>query len=520
MRDFSVKRRSRVPRWLKGTMIVAILWSLLGAGMYYRAGAALKSNTTAPDIVIRHIHQARYAGFFPLKHRLDEMENIAEILAGKSPSTRDSASLTRGSYQAVLNNLLSAHSLDTFSTLMNYLKERKVSLPRFQAIYDFDQGHFAKAKPVLKQDPAFHQFYESGSVPVLKGVLRFDMESGKFKALLPGTGFLEKAFRPNRHFLSILETSLNPEVQNILYQSMSKWNGAFLLAENTRLIGLCGKSMNPFQDVFEAGSVVKVVTMAAALEEGVSINFPYNCKGPIRVGGRIFYDWKKHGKLNSLADSLACSCNLVFAETALRLGPEVERQWLNRFGIDNHIFPIGELAVRLGEQRVPLDGDYSLARGAIGLDTPYISPYWLVRTAASIALNGQNVLPSPFTEEEIPGYGTKALKILSTKTPLFPEKTLSAIEEGMLKAVNWKNGTGKRAAVPGIKLMLKTGTAGNAPYNSVLMGTFEMNGHRYGFGLFLEKGGRAEFNGAAVLKSALEKLRLRLLAQQSPGEKH
>ncbi|NOY21959.1 MAG: hypothetical protein GXO70_00400 [Acidobacteria bacterium] len=516
MRSFSAKRQSRVPGWLKGLMIIGIAWSLVGAGMYYRAGAALKSRSSTPATMLHHIHQARYTGFFPLKHRLDEMENVATILAGRKSAIEDSVHLTHETYQVVLRNLLAAHRLDTFSSLMNYLIRQKVSMPRFQGMYYFDQGKFAKAAPFLKQDPAFQSYFVSGSVPVVAGVLDVDMKSGKFRAKLPGTGFLENAVSPHRHFLAIYENSLVPDIQKILYQSMGKWSGAFLVTENDHLIGLCAKNMNPFRDVFEAGSVIKVVTMAAAIEEGVTVDFPYNCKGPIRVGGRIFYDWKKHGELKNMADSLACSCNLVFAETALKLGPEVEGRWLDRFGINNRSFFLGELEARLGEKRAPLAGDYALARGAIGLDTAYITPYWLVRTAASLASDGRDILPTPFTNEIVPGNGTLALQSHSETEPLFPKEALPSIKEGMLNAVNWKNGTGKRAMVPGIKLMLKTGTAGKSPYNSVLMGTFEVGGHRYAFGLFLEKAGRAEFNGTAVLKSALEKLRIKLMIHQRP----
>ncbi len=518
MRDFSMRRKSRVPGWLKGLMIVCILWSLVGAGMYYRAGAMLKSMDAPPAAVLRHVRQARHVGFFPLKHRLDEMENVTQILAGGKPVIADTAHLNDGTYRVILINLLKLHRLDTFSTLMNYLIRQKVVLPRFQGIYDFDRGNFSEATPILKKDPDFQAYYKAASVPVIEGVLDLDMRTKKLRAKLPGTAFLEKAISSQRHYLAMRGSSLDPDVQKILYQSMGKWDGAFLVAENGHLIGLCGRNMNPFQDVFEAGSVVKLVTMAAAVAEGVSVDFPYNCNGPIRVGGRIFYDWKKHGKLGSMADSLACSCNLVFAQTALRLGPEVEGRWFSRFGINNRVFSMGELAVRLGEQRSPLTGDYALARGAIGLDSAYITPYWLVRTASSLAANGKDVLPTLFTEVIVPGYGKMVVSPQTESKALFPEAAIPSIEEGMRKAVSWENGTGKRAAVPGIDLMLKTGTAGKSPYNSVLMGTFGINGKRYAFGLFLKKAGRAEFNGAAVLKSALEKLRIRLMTRQIPKE--
>ncbi len=518
MRNFSMKKKSRVPGWLKSLMIIGILWSLVAAGMYYRAGAVLKSRDKSPEIVMRKIRQARYIGFFPLKHRLDEMENVATILSGKPATLSDSARLTQETYRVILKNLLEAHKLSVFSALMNYLQNRHVTLPRYQGMYDFDRGMFAKAAPVLKHEPGFRKFYQTGQIPVIRNVLNFDMKTGKFQAELPGTAFLETAFKTHRHFLAIYGSSLDADVQKILYQALGKWEGAFLLADKARLIGLCAKNMNPFQDIFEAGSVIKLVTMAAAEEEGVSIKFPYNCNGPIRVGGRIFYDWKKHGKLNSMAESLACSCNLVFAETALKLGPEVETQWLSRFGIDNHRFLMGELNVRFGEQKVSITGDYALARAAIGLDTAYVTPYWLVRTADSLTMDGKNISPTLFTDEEIPENGVRVFQPDFKNFPLFPKKAVSAIKEGMTKAVIWKNGTGKRAAVPGMKLMLKTGTAGNSPYNSVLMGLFEINGRPYAFGLFLKNAGRAEFNGAAVLKSALERVRLRLMTRQQAME--
>lgn len=519
MRNFSAKRRNRVPGWLKALIVIGIAWSLAGAGMYYNAGAALKNRTSSPVTILNRIRYARYTGFFPLRHRLDEMENIASILADRKPIIANSARLTLGTYQVLLKNILENHRLDTFSRLMDYLKSKNLHLPRFQGIYDFDHGNFSKAAPFLKNNPDFKPYFARGFVPVIENVLDMDMDSGKFRARLPGTSFLEKAVPRHRHFLAIYGSSLDPDIQKILYQSMGKWNGAFIISKNSQLIGLCAKNMNPFQDVFEAGSVIKVVTMAAAIEEGTTVDFPYNCKGPIRVGKHIFYDWKKHGKLKNMADSLACSCNLVFAETALKLGPEVEERWLDRFGINNRSFSLGELSIRLGEQRTPLDsGNYALARGAIGLDTAYITPYWLIRTAASLALDGQDVLPTPFTNGIVPGNGILVLQPHSRTNPLFPGDTLPSIEEGMLKAVNWKNGTGKRAAVSGIKLMLKTGTAGKSPYNSVLMGIFEVDGERYAFGLLLKKAGRAEFNGTAVLKSALKSLRLRLMMMQKPAE--
>jgi len=100
--------------------------------------------------------------------------------------------------------------------------------------------------------------------------------------------------------------------------------------------------------------------------------------------------------------------------------------------------------------------------------------------------------------------------------PLMAEDVLDSIRTGMELAVSWEEGTGHRAETPGIPLYLKTGTAGDPPYNSILMGWFEIQGVRYSFGLFLEKGGKAEFNGARVLQEAIRRLRLVL---QQPADR-
>ena len=504
------KKRS----WFKRLVILVLVWAITGGILHYRCRQALLTSPPDPALLNSRIQTARWAFFLPLSGRLNEMANLGKILAGESPAHKKPGRLTAGEYSTFLTHLLENQDLDMFRKIVDYLSLRNLVPQRLAAIDRFDRGDYEGARSVLASDPAFAELYKSGHVPVVDGVMYRDMETGTLHAQLPGTAFLVNHLQPEHHLVH-METTLDPAIQRILYESMDQFSGGFCLAKGSHLLGLVGKNKDPLIDLSEAGSVVKVVTMAAALTVDGPGPFPYNCNGPIRVDNRIFYDWKAHGKLGDYPHSLACSCNLVFAETGLRLGPEVMTQWMNRFGLSDHAsvswpgFSFQPAAL------AELNGDWTLARGAIGLDAPRISPYWLVMTAASLAGDGRQVHPIPFQSSDVFGYTSQPL------TPVAGEQLLTAdvldsIRTGMELAVNWEEGTGHRAETQGVPLYLKTGTAGKSPYNSILMGWFDIQGERYSFGLFLEKGGKAEFNGAHVLKEAIGRLRLVL---QKPADR-
>lgn len=71
------------------------------------------------------------------------------------------------------------------------------------------------------------------------------------------------------------------------------------------------------QAVFQPGSVFKMVTGMAALENGLSPNYAINDKGFIKLGNKIFgdYDWNFYGKnhgITNLYKAIEQSCNVYF----------------------------------------------------------------------------------------------------------------------------------------------------------------------------------------------------------------
>ena len=88
-------------------------------------------------------------------------------------------------------------------------------------------------------------------------------------------------------------------------------------------------------DVYEPGSTFKLITLAGALNEGLTnINERFYCGGRCTVDGEKIKCWKSvgHGSL-TLLDAFKNSCNCVFVQLALRLGIDKYYEYLNYFGI-------------------------------------------------------------------------------------------------------------------------------------------------------------------------------------------
>ncbi|MCQ2556163.1 MAG: hypothetical protein MJ149_02405, partial [Clostridia bacterium] len=88
-------------------------------------------------------------------------------------------------------------------------------------------------------------------------------------------------------------------------------------------------------DVYEPGSTFKLVTLAAALNEGLtSVDEHFYCGGRCSVDGETIKCWKTtgHGS-ETLVEAFKNSCNCVFVNLALRLGVEKYYEYLNLFGL-------------------------------------------------------------------------------------------------------------------------------------------------------------------------------------------
>lgn len=118
-----------------------------------------------------------------------------------------------------------------------------------------------------------------------------------------------------------------------------------------------GQDFNPLVSaVYEPGSVMKLITMAAALDSGtVTPTTTYNDTGAIEVGGHISYNWDRgaHGVVD-MTTLLARSLNVGAATIATWMGPTTFYDYFQRFGFGH---PTNVDIANEAEGLMPLPGN-------------------------------------------------------------------------------------------------------------------------------------------------------------------
>ncbi len=210
-------------------------------------------------------------------------------------------------------------------------------------------------------------------------------------------------------------------------------------------------------DPFEPGSTLKIVTAAAALEEGVAApETIIDCQaGALSVGRRTIRDVHPHGRLN-LCEVVAFSSNVGAAKLGLALGPKAFHRHLARFGFGrlSGIDLPGESA---GLLRPP--GDWrqiDTASASFGYGVA-VTAVQLIAAYAAVA--NQGVLMRPFVVREIiDARGEVVRRFEPSKRGRAMRPHTARTLTSMLEKVVAPGGTGARAAVPGYRVAGKTGT--------------------------------------------------------------
>lgn len=212
-------------------------------------------------------------------------------------------------------------------------------------------------------------------------------------------------------------------------------------------------------DLFEPGSTLKAITVAAALEEGVvrSTDQIYCENGKWKVGSDTIHDTHKHG-LVSVKRIISSSSNIGTAKMAVQLGRERLHRYLTAFGFGHKsgLELPGEAAGLLRPaKKWPL---IQLANVAFGQGIA-VSTLQIAQAYATFANRGVLVTPRLVSHISEPD-GQKRVPPRPAPVRVVSESTAEAVVE-MLEAVvaDEKNGTGVKAQIAGIRVAGKTATA-------------------------------------------------------------
>ncbi len=221
-------------------------------------------------------------------------------------------------------------------------------------------------------------------------------------------------------------------------------------------------------DTYEPGSTYKILTLAAALEEGVvTTHSTFNCGGSVVVDGWTMKCSNKSGHgLQDLATATANSCNPAFINIGLTIGTDVYYQYMKSFGLRSTtgVDLQGEaLGVAASEKDFkPID----LASYAFGQNFT-VTPVQLIAAQAA-CINGGYLYTPYVVEQVLDDDGNVISQHDATPVRQVVSEETSAIVREILEGVV-ANGTGRNGQVAGYRIGGKTGTADQGKTGNVVV---------------------------------------------------
>ena len=276
-----------------------------------------------------------------------------------------------------------------------------------------------------------------------------------------------------------------------------------------------GNENRAFDREYEPGSVIKVITGLNALTSGADVKsmFPYECKGYLLIDGRHFGDWVPygHGKLNSIDDALAVSCNVFFADLGLHLGRDRLEQFMHSAGFDAQV-NLGIFQVPLGRIVGPVFNNFETGFLAIGLQHEQINAIHLAMLASMMANRGVLTTPRLVRERRSILGDVIGTPQQQGKTRIASASAAEQMIAAMQAVASEPRGTGRRAPVEGLTVAMKTGTAGERQegLDGLIMAFAPVQNPKIAFGLIAEGAGPAEFVAARIAHDFLERMKPRL----------
>jgi peptidoglycan glycosyltransferase len=363
---------------------------------------------------------------------------------------------------------------------------------------------------------------------------------GKENAVLQGTSDALFFSRIQDLFTGVeptggaVELTINPAAQQAAWDALGDQRGAvvavdpsngeilalvskpsfdpnLLAAHDTKAVDAAHKELEERPDkplynraiagnLYAPGSTFKLIVAAAALESGQYTKdsvLPAPSTYPLpgssaHINNSGDSSCAPQGEM-ALGDALRISCNTAFAGLGVQLGAEALADQTQKFGFGKPI----EIPLKSLPSTFPENMDKAqTAQASIGQFDDRVTPLQMSLVAAAIANNGSIMKPHLVRTER-----DADLKVIST-TPVtqmsqaVSQETAAQMHEMMVSVVT--AGTGKQAAVDGVTVGGKTGTAEKAPGQApdVWMVAFgEANGKSVAVAVVVEDGGNQGARG-------------------------
>lgn len=258
--------------------------------------------------------------------------------------------------------------------------------------------------------------------------------------------------------------------------------------------------------LYTPGSTFKVLTLASALENGLAtLDTIYDSPGRMEIGGAdvVSIGERGHGKI-SLAKAFALSSNTVFGQVADGLGAEKLVATARAFGYGQQLgldFTTAASVMPNPEEMTEWELAWAGAGQPVGqghTPGPQATVMQNALMAATIANNG--IAMNPYVVSQILAPDGTVLKTTRGRSlgQAVSSGTAAQVKQAMLDVV--QNGTGSAAAIAGVKVAGKTGTAetNNANANSTFVGFAPYDTPTVAIAVVIEQNAKGEESAAAV----------------------
>ena len=325
-------------------------------------------------------------------------------------------------------------------------------------LYTYEQYFAAKngSDLTLTLDTTIQYYLEKGIESMVDKFSAANGASGIVMDAKTG-GILAMASYPNydlNDFLTVSDQTLQERIER----------GESTVAD-MQLLQWRNKALN---DTYEPGSTFKILTLSAALEEGVvDKTTTVNCGGSVSISGYTIHCSNKNGHgLQTLVQSVGNSCNPAFINYGLRIGNEKFYEYMRSFGLMN------TTGIDLGGEAVGVfaaDSSFTqldLACYAFGQNFT-VTPLALIAAQAA-CING-GYLHTPYLVERITDSNGN-VTYRHDDTPVrqvISEQTSATVRECLEYVV--ASGTGKNGQVAGYRIGGKTGTADKGQTGDVVV---------------------------------------------------
>jgi cell division protein FtsI/penicillin-binding protein 2 len=255
-----------------------------------------------------------------------------------------------------------------------------------------------------------------------------------------------------------VHTTIDPVLQRAAVAALGGQYGgvAVLDARKGSVLALAGVAFSAPQP---PGSTFKVITTTAALEAGVvELTDQFPVQTSVAIGGREVANAHDEACGGSFVEAFAQSCNSVFVPLGPKIGSERLVQSAERFGFNSPPDLFNQAAIRAvkaPQSTIPasIPSELELGVSAIGQGQVLATPLQMASVAQTIA-DGGSRSPTRLVSDRGLAPAAEPVRVTS-------EQVATSVRDLMIQVV--KSGTGTAAALPGVQVAGKTGTAELGP---------------------------------------------------------